>query len=162
MPLSWPYLHTIINHFPIILSVVGSAVLVLAWFMKRRGLWLYALATLTLAGLAAYPAFFSGDQASHALRSTWYIVRDMVHEHDEAAGYALTTLLVTGAASAYLWWRMLRRDIADLPPVWMRAVVTLLALFTLTVVVRTAYLGGLIVHESPKLADPPAVSSPVR
>lgn len=160
MPLSWPYLHTVVNHFPIILSVVGCAVLVLAWITKRRGVWLYAAATLALAGLAAYPAFFSGDQAAHALRGTWYIVSDAVHEHDQAAGFALTFLLLTGAASGYLWWRMLRRDVTMLPPAWLRAVVTVLALFTLTVVARTAYLGGLIVHESPKLANPPAVSAP--
>ncbi len=152
--MNWPYVHTIVNHFPIILSVVGSTVLLLALVLRRRGLWLYALATLTLAGLAAYPAFFTGDEAADALRHTWYVVPAMVREHDGAAGYALWCLLVTGAASAYAWWRMLRREPSGLPPVWLRTATALLALFTLSVVVRTAYLGGQIVHESPKLAAP--------
>jgi hypothetical protein len=51
--MNWPYLHTIINHFPIILTVVGSAALVLAFLIGRRARWLYALATLTLAGLGS-------------------------------------------------------------------------------------------------------------
>jgi hypothetical protein len=152
---NWPYVHTLVNHFPIILTIVGSAVLVLALFVRRRGLWLYALATLTLAGASVYPAFFTGNAAAHALRGTWYIVRSMVKEHDQAAGFALTTVLLMGAASAYAWWRMLRRDLVGLPPVWLRVVVSVLTVWALSVVVRTAYLGGQIVHESPKLASPP-------
>jgi hypothetical protein len=154
--MNWPYIHTLINHFPIILSVVGSAVLVLALIDTRRGVWLYAVATLTLAGLAAYPAFFTGDQAAHALRGTWYIVRAAVHEHDQAAGFALTSLLIAGMASAYAWWYMLRRNPTGLPPRWLRITVAILAAWSLSVVTRTAYLGGKIVVDSPMLAHPPA------
>jgi hypothetical protein len=159
---NWPYIHTLINHFPIILTVVGSAVLVLALIGNRRGVWLYALASLTLAGASVYPAFYTGGAASHALRGTWYIVPSMVREHDQAAGFALFSVLLMGAASAYAWWRMLRRDLTSLPPVWLRVVVALLAAWALSVVIRTAYLGGQIVHESPKLENPPpgAVTSP--
>jgi hypothetical protein len=161
--MNWPYLHTIVNHFPIILSVVGSAGLVLALIVKRRGVWLYSLATLTLAGVSAYPAFYTGDEAAHALRNTWYVVRTMVKEHDEAAGFALPSLLVVGAVSAYAWWRMLKREVTGLPPAWLRLVVFLLAGFSLSVVVRTAYLGGKIIHESPKLENSgPVAPSPAR
>jgi hypothetical protein len=157
---NWPHIHLLINHFPVILTVVGSAVLLLALVTNRRGIWLYALATLTLAGLSAYPVFFTGDEAAHALRNTWYVVRDMVHEHDVSAGFALWSLLLTGAASGYTWWRMLRRDLATLPPVWLRTTVTVLAAVTLAIVVRTAYLGGLIVHQSPRLETPPPGFTP--
>ena len=107
-----------------------------------------------MAGVGAYPAFFSGDQASQVMRHAWYVVPAMIREHDQAAGFALTSLLMMGAASAYLWWRMLRRDTVALPPVWMRVVVVIVALWSLSVVVRTAYLGGQIVHDSPKLQGP--------
>ena len=152
--MNWPYVHTLINHFPIILMVVGTAVLLLALIVRRRGVWLYALATLTLAGLSIYPVFFTGDQAADAVRTTWYIVRSMVEEHDAAAGYALVSVLLAGAASAYAWWRMLRRDVTGLPPVWLRTIVAVLAVWALSVVARTAYLGGQIVHDSPKLQTP--------
>jgi hypothetical protein len=152
---NWPYIHTIVNHFPIILSVVGTAVLVLAVITGRRGVWLYAVATLTLAGLSVYPAFYTGDAAAHALRNTWYVVHSMVEAHEAAADFALASLLIVGALNAYVWWRLLRRDTAVLPPTWLRVVVLLVSLWGLSVVVRTAYLGGKIVHESPKLATPP-------
>lgn len=153
--MNWPYIHTLINHFPIILTVVGSGVLVLALIVKHRGVWLYALATLTLAGVSVYPAYYTGDAASHALRNTWYVVRAMVQEHDQSAGWALGAVLAMGAVSAYAWWRMLRREITGLPPARLRLAVVLLAAFGLTIVVRTAYLGGKIIHESPKLETPP-------
>ena len=157
--MNWPYIHTLINHFPIILMVVGTAVLILALIVRRRGVWLYALATLTLAGLSAWPAFFTGDRAADALVETWYIVESMVREHDQAAGFALWSLLITGAVSAYSWWRMLRHEPMGLPPVWLRVVVTVITVWALSVVVRTAYLGGQIVHDSPKLATPPSAVS---
>jgi hypothetical protein len=153
---NWPYIHTLVNHFPIILSVVGTAVLLLALIVRRRGVFLYAFATLTLAGLSGYPAFFTGDQAADAQRHTWYIVQAAIREHDAAAGFALWSTLIAGAISAYAWWRMLKREPLVLPPVWLRVVVTVLAVWSLSVVVRTAYLGGLIVHGSPRLTTAPA------
>ena len=153
--MNWPYVHTLINHVPIILMVVGTAVLLLALIVRRRAIWLYALATLTLAGLSIYPVYFTGDQAADAVRTTWYIVRSMVEEHDAAAGFALASVLMAGAASAYAWWRMLRREVTGLPPVWLRVVVAVIAVWALSVVARTAYLGGQIVHDSPRLSTPP-------
>jgi hypothetical protein len=82
-------------------------------------------------------------------------VQSSVREHDDAAGFALWSMLIIGALSAYTWWRMLRREREGLPPVWLRVVVAVVALWSCSVVVRTAYLGGLIVHESPRLASPP-------
>jgi hypothetical protein len=154
--MNWPYIHILINHFPIILTIVGSAVLLLALIVRQRAVWLYALATLTLAGVSIYPVFFTGDKAGDAVDHTWYVVRTMVVEHDESADFALVSLLLMGVASAYAWWRMLRREVTGLPPVWLRAVVSVLAVFGLSIVVRTAYLGGEIVHDSPKLVNPPA------
>lgn len=154
--MNWPYIHTLINHFPIILTVVGSAVLLAALIWRRRGLWIYAVATLTLSGLSVYPAFLTGDQASDVMRDRWYVVRAMIDRHDDAAGLALTAVLAMGVVSAYAWWRMLRREPLGLPPVWLRvvlAVVTAAGLGTLT---WAAYLGGQIVHDSPRLAQPPA------
>jgi hypothetical protein len=153
---NWPYLHITINHFPIILSVVGTAVIVVALFVRQRGIWLYALATLTLAGLSIYPTFLTGDEAADALRHTWYVVQSSVRNHDDAAGFALWSMLIAGAVSTYTWWRMVRREREGLPPVWLRVIVAVVALWSCSVIVRTAYLGGLIVHESPRLANPPA------
>jgi hypothetical protein len=153
--MDWPYLHATINHFPIILSVVGTAVLVLALITRRRGIWLYAVATLTLAGLSAYPADFTGDLASHAIRNSWWVLRSAVRAHDASATYALTGLIAVGVVSAYAWWRMLRKETAGVPPKWLQWTVTVLAALSLAAVVRTAYLGGKILIENPNIVNPP-------
>jgi hypothetical protein len=158
--MNWPYIHTLINHFPIILMVVGTAVVLLAAITNRRGVWLYALATLTLAGFSVYPAYFSGDEAAHVMRDTWYVERSMIREHDSAAGFALASVLIIGALSAWTWWRMLGREVSVLPPKWLRIAVVVVALWATSVVARTAYLGGKIVHDAPKLATPPAGIAP--
>lgn len=153
--MNWPYIHILINHFPIITTVVGTVALLLALIVRRRVVWLYALATLTLAGLSIYPVYFAGDEAADALKGTWYIVPSAVREHDAAAGFALAAILIMGAASAYTWWRMVRRETTTLPPTWLRVVVAVIAVWALSVIARTAYLGGKIVHESPKIMTPP-------
>lgn len=159
--MNWPYIHTLINHFPIILTVVGAAVLLAALIWRNRGLWLYAVATLTLSGLSAYPAHFTGDQAAHSVRTTWYVVRAMVEKHDESAGPALVSLLIMGLIAAYTWWRMLKREPGLLPPVWLRTLLALATAAALAFTTYAAYLGGQIVHESPRLAAPPAGPVPV-
>ncbi len=154
--MDWPYVHRLINHFPIILTVVGTASVVAAFIWNRRALWLYGLATLTLAGLSVYPVFFTGDEAHHVMERRWYVVRSMVEAHEEAGELTLWVVLFAGAVSAYAWWRLLRRDTAGSLPRWLRTLVVVAALAGLGTVAYSAYLGGRIVHESPRLAAPPA------
>jgi hypothetical protein len=154
--MDWPYLHTLINHFPIILSVVGTVVLLAALVSGRRNVWLYALVTLTFAGLSVYPAYLSGHEAEGVMKQRWYVVRSMIHAHEESAEIALWVVLITGAISAYTWWRMARREPDSLPAPWLRLLVVIGALGSTGALTYSAYQGGLIVHASPRLENPPA------
>lgn len=156
MSWNWPYVHTLINHFPIVLSVIATAVIVVALITGRRAIWLYGLATLVLAGLSVYPAYFTGDQASDTMRHVWYVVPAMISAHSDAADYALWAILLAGVVAAYAWWRMTRRGAPPELPGTLRVLVVITALLGLGTVTYAAYLGGKIVHESPKLATPPA------
>ena len=153
--MNWPYVHTLINHFPIILVVMGAAAAVTALVLRRRGIWLYSVASLTLAGLSIYPAFLSGDEASDALKNTWYIVPSMVHDHEESAELALWVVIATGVIGLFAWWWMLRRsDDAEVPK-WLRVLVVVSSLASVAAITYTSVLGGRIVHDSPKLTAPP-------
>jgi len=160
--MDWPYLHTVVNHFPIILTVVGAAVAVFALITRKRGAWLYAVVSLTFAGLAAYPAFFSGQQAEEGMEHKWFVVKSMIDAHEESAEAALSLLLVAGVISAYAWWRMMRRERDGLPPRWLRVLVVVSALASFGGVGYAGYEGGKIVHESPKLMQStgPGAASP--
>lgn len=148
--LSWPYVHLMLNHFPVVLSVSALAVTVLALLVRRRGLWLTAMGALTAAGLFVYPVHFTGDKAEHALHDPWFIRAGAIEAHDKAATITMVVILVVGAFAAYSWWRSLKRP-ADLIPGWVRAGVVAGSLAAAGGITYTAYLGGKIIHEAPVL-----------
>ncbi|HEX2780818.1 MAG TPA: hypothetical protein VHM30_15055 [Gemmatimonadaceae bacterium] len=174
-------LHVMINHFPVILAVVGTFFAIVAFFVRRRGVWQYATATLALAGLAAVPTFFTGEPAEDGLRDAWYISRRAIHTHEEAGDFALWTLLAAGLIAAYAWWRLRApRPLvvatgepgttwgARELPAWLRALVLASALLGTATVFRAAQLGGDITHHStilkttPRPAGVPVESLPPR
>jgi uncharacterized membrane protein len=148
--LTWPYVHLLLNHFPVVLSVSALVVTLLALVLKRRGLWLTAMGALTAAGAFIYPVHFTGDKADHALHDPWYIRHGAIEAHDYAARIAMIVILIVGAFAAYSWWRALKRPAESLP-IWMRSGVVIGALAAVGTVTYTAYLGGKIIHESPVL-----------
>ncbi len=156
-PFTWPYVHILVNHFPVVLSVFGLGVAVAALILRRRGLWLSAMGTLTLAGVLVYPVRFTGNQADRALNDPWYIRHGAIDAHDNASLIAMICLLLVGAVSAYGWWRALKRP-EEIIPGWIRAAVLVGAIAGFGTVAYTAYLGGKIIHEAPilQLKTPPA------
>jgi uncharacterized membrane protein len=173
--------HILINHFPVILTIVGTAAAVLALIVRKRAVWLYATATLFLAGLSVIPTFLTGDPAADDLRNTWYVTRKAIRAHDDAAEFTLWGLIIMGLIAAYAWWRAWRRetvvvagavhtDRGDVPaearvraysglPAWLRALVIVSALFGCALVYRTASLGGDILHHSTVLQSTPRPAS---
>jgi uncharacterized membrane protein len=150
---SWPYSHLLINHFPVVLSVVALGTSILALLVRRRAIWQTAMAALTVAGVFVYPVHFTGHEAGEALEHTWYIRPGALDAHDKAATVAMWIILITGAFAAYSWWRSLRRT-PEILPAWMRAGVFVGALAAVVSVTYTAYLGGKIIHEAPILHVP--------
>ncbi len=155
--LSWPYAHLVINNFPVVLSISGLAVTVLALLLGRRGLWLTAMGALTAAGFFVYPVHFTGEQADRVLNDPWYIRSGVIDAHDHAATIAMWVILIAGAFAAYSWWRSLKRPAEPIAG-WMRAGVIVASLAAVGTVTYTAYLGGKIVHEAPilQLKEPPS------
>lgn len=154
-PLTWPYVHTLINHFPIVLSAMGTIAALFALIRKKRGIWLYTMATMTIAGLAVGPVYLTGDEADEALHDPWFIQPGAIDAHNAAANWALALLLIAGAICAYSWWRALRYRDEPIPR-FIRAAVVISTLLGFAAVTRTAYLGGKIIHEAPVLKLPSA------
>jgi uncharacterized membrane protein len=159
--LSWPYAHLLINHFPVVLSVSGLTIAILALLVDRRGLWLASMGALTVAGLFVYPVHLTGIQADEALKNPWYVHPGAIESHEEAGTLAMYVILAVGVFAAYSWWRSLKRP-AEAMPVWMRAGILAGGLAAVSFVTYTAYLGGKIIHESPvlQLPQPPAGLAP--
>jgi hypothetical protein len=157
------YVHILINHFPIILSLVGAAAAVLALLRPRRTLWIYAVATLTLAGLAAYPTMLSGHEAEESIEKMPYASRRAIHAHEEAGELAMWVLVVTGVVAAYAWFRTSQsapRDETFAAPGWLRALVAVGGIASAGTTAYAAKLSDPILHYSPTLPHPAAPGIP--
>jgi len=161
--MSWQYLHTLVNHFPIVLTVIGALAVLVAAMLPRRATWVYALSTLTLAGMTIYPAWWSGGRARHAVQNAWYIERGAIQAHSAAADITLWIVGVLGLFALLALITMIRTREAVSPARALRVIVGLGALISVCAVSYTGYLGGKIVVESPILASPtpPVITVPV-
>ncbi len=161
--MSWQYLHTLVNHFPIVLTVIGALAVLVAAMVPRRATWVYALSTLTLAGMTIYPAWWSGGRARHAVQNAWYIERGAIQAHSAAADITLWVVGVLGLFALLALITMIRTREAVSRGRALRVIVGLGALISVCAVSYTGYLGGKIVVESPILASPtpPVITAPV-
>ncbi len=159
--MNWPYLHLTINHSVIMFGALGVVAVILALVVRRRSVWLYAVATMTIAGASAVPTFISGDEAAEMINDTPELRRvvssDTVHDHEESAELTLWIAIAAGIASLYAWWRAARRREEEVPPVWLRSAVGLLAIASAVGITITAELGGRVAHGSNSLMGAPSL-----
>jgi lysylphosphatidylglycerol synthetase-like protein (DUF2156 family) len=152
--MSWPYFHTLVNHFPIVLTVIGALAVLAAAMIERRAVWIYALSTLVLAGLTIYPAWLTGGRASDVVRKAWYIAPGAIHAHSSAADITVWIVGVTGLLALIALITLARVREAIVPAKGFRVLVGVGALASICAVGYTGYLGGKIVVESPILMSP--------
>jgi hypothetical protein len=146
--MNWPYLHLLTNHFPIMVTAFGIMVLVFALVTRRRAVWMYALATLAVAGLSAGPVYLTGSQAEETV------------EGMENAELAIWFLLGMGAISGYGFWQMRRAPADEQPRAWLRGVVAATALASMATITLTAQSGGKISHGDNTLMGKPSIVAP--
>lgn len=150
MPIDAAHLHLLVNHFPVVLSIVGLTSLAVGAVTRRDFYWRAGLQLMVLAAIAAVVAILTGESASDEIRQRAFVLRGTIGAHSSAAYAALWALLIGGAISAYAWWRARASDVGALPA-WLRELVLIAALVGAALVGYAAYRGGIIVHDAPVL-----------
>lgn len=136
--MDWIYAHLVVNHFPIILSIVASLAAVVAVVTGRDGVWRYAVVTGLLAALAAPLAYLSGGQAEEIAESLPGLAEEAIEAHENWGLYALIALLVAGLLAVVA---LVRRTSG---PRWMFAI----GIWVATAITGvTAMRGGDIEHD---------------
>jgi uncharacterized membrane protein len=147
-------LHLVLNHFPVILSVIAFFASLVAVATKSRAAWLYAAASLTIAGLFSYPTYLTGHGAHEVLEDLWYVKPGSWQAHADAAAYANVVLLIGGAFAAFAWWKLTRSKDAMIEK-WVQVVLILACAMGAATVGRTAWLGGKVIRDQAALKTPP-------
>jgi hypothetical protein len=139
------HLHLILNHAPVVGLAFATLALLYGVIVKDAGARRLALLVTFVAGLAAVPAFLTGEGAEDVVKSLPDVAKATIEEHEKAADFALAAGLVTAvvALGALALPKMTKRPTLAGKLFVATLVVTLWAD---SVLARTAYLGGQVRH----------------
>lgn len=137
------HFHLLVNHFPIILPIVGILVLVIGLIarseaVKRTGHFIFILGAV-----ASLVAMSSGEEAEEVVETLAGISESYIETHEEAAEqFAILTYILGVLAMLGLWASFKRKSFANII-----AIATLvLAMITVFFAQKTGTSGGEIRH----------------
>ena len=94
------HLHITLNHFPIIGSILGVAVLAGGLFFKSRDTVRTALVIIIVSAVAAIPTYLTGEAAEETVEHMQGISHDLIHEHEEKAELYIWLIGAVGVLAA--------------------------------------------------------------
>jgi len=157
------HLHLLLNHSPIIGTIVALGLFVMALMRDQDELKQASLALFVMIALVAVPAFMSGYAAQDAIKDLPDVSMAMIQTHQGTALLALLLMEITGVAALAGLWRFGRRARKEDKP-WMSSparmnlyTVLLLAMATVGLMAVTGTTGGEIRH--PEIVSGSATSS---
>jgi hypothetical protein len=158
--IDWVMVHLVLTLFPAALSVTGALAALLALGRARRGIWLYATVSLTLAAIVVIPTYFSGGLATTTVVGPRYTDPALVRMHAHAARIAAVLVIVAGLVAVVVWRRLVRypRELR-LPGVF-RTTLLVSALAAAAAVGYSWALGASLVHHPATRGRPIVDQSP--
>jgi hypothetical protein len=138
-------LHLLLNHFPIIGTMVGLGLLLISLSGKNDDLRRASLIIFLAMALLSIPTFFSGPGAEGAIKKLPGISDDLIERHHGAAMLALLFMEITGGLALTALWKS--RGISR-PARWngSMSAVLLFSIVTVGLMARVGNTGGDIRH----------------
>lgn len=137
------HLHLLLNHFPVIGTLIGSGLLLWGIFKKQDNIKSIAAAILALMAIIAIPVYLTGEPAEESVEKLPGVSEAMIELHEDAATIAIWLMGITGiAALAALFFAWQKRRSATV--VFIAAAV--LSLISFAAMARAGYYGGQIRH----------------
>jgi uncharacterized membrane protein len=137
------HLHLVLNHVPVIGSVIALGVLLLALVRRSADLRRAGLEVMVLVGLLSLPAYLSGAGAQPELAPRKDIAVAMIRAHHDAALVGSVAMLVTVMVAWVGLWQTRRRT---RPARGVFGAVLVLAVITVGLMGRASNIGGQIRH----------------
>jgi hypothetical protein len=138
-------LHLLLNHFPIIGTMVGLGLLLISLSGKNDDLRRASLIIFLAMALLSIPTFFSGPGAEGAIKKLPGVSDDLIETHHGAAMLALLFMEITGALALTALWKS--RGVSR-PARWSGSMsaVLLFSIVTVGLMARVGNTGGDIRH----------------
>ncbi|MCC6727454.1 MAG: hypothetical protein IT258_23320 [Saprospiraceae bacterium] len=137
------HLHLLLNHFPIIGSLLGVGVMAYGYLTSSEQVKKTALWTWVAMAAIAIPVFLTGEPAEESVEGIANVSESLIEEHEEAATIAIWLMEALGLLSLVTLIVGWGKEQVSKPLV---LVATVLSLVTFGAMARTGYLGGQIRH----------------
>jgi len=144
--MSFVHVHLAINHSPLYATLFAFFFLLIGMMIRNRSIATAGLVITIIAALCAIATYSTGDQAKDIIDASPPIAgveKTMIGLHEDAAGWFLGASSVSGVLAIVV---LIVGRKKGTRPRWMEVVMLFLLLFCLSIVVRTALLGGRIHH----------------
>ena len=141
--MNWAHIHLSLNHLPVVGTIFGVLLLLLALVRKSEELKRVSLGVFVFTALLALPVYFTGEPAEKVVEHLPGVAEPLIERHEDAALFAL--LMAGGAGVVALAGLILFRRAEKLPG-WIVAATLVLSIATSGLMGWTANRGGRIRH----------------
>ena len=138
------HVHLFLNHFPVICSILSVPLFLYAYWRKSDELKQLALLVLVLAAAVTIPVYLSGEPAEEVVEKLAGVSHDLIEQHEDAAYFAMISMMITGAISLIGLIAMFLKKAAAAK--FLVLVALLSAIGSAGLMLRTSNLGGQIRH----------------
>ena len=135
-------MHLALTHVPVILSLVGLIMLIVAFFIKNSTITKTSYILILIAGIAALPVFFTGEGTEEVIENLPGVSEAVIERHEEVAKLAMISIAAAGllALAALFSFRW------QITACIFKVIVLLLVITSGGLMAQTAHLGGQIRH----------------
>lgn len=141
--MSQAHIHLIITHLPIFGALLGTLVLIHGIWSKSIQTKIAAFNLFIISAIGAGIAYATGEGAEEAVENIQGVSENIIEQHENAAMFALVSLIVLGVSS------LLAIIVANKNNILTKTTslaTLLIAVISFALVARTGYLGGQIRH----------------
>jgi uncharacterized membrane protein len=137
------HLHLLLNHFPIVGTIIGIGILAYGLFSKNNSIKKIALSIFIIMAIITIPVFLTGEGAEETVEHLQGVSEELIEEHEELAEKAIWLMMVLGILSLTSLYAMAKNK----PFAKMLTIISfMVSLATFGFFAKVGNLGGQIRH----------------